>query len=1068
MINLKLSVNPIILKEVTIRSKDKNRLNNYTQFVKLFLGETDNSQSCKILNPEDLHLHSDDQTNVLTGFSVKPLQILNKALGYTILYDLTDFRFDPSTGLLRFSGNHYFQPISGSARNNKIWTRKRLYAYYGSKMHLFRAIFSDSLYKENFNLFEFKKDSLTNSNTNVLQVNNPILRNTLVKSQNSIYRTIYYNHPVLVSYKDNHPELYTGITGFQPKLNVSTIFFTDSIRIFRNGYFDNPYSITWGGDLSNERVGDLLPFDFVPVVVQTVANDSVVTNTPVEKYLLSQQKSKSADQVFVQLDRNMYRPGDSIYFQAYIRNRFTNLFETKSSSLYALLSDNNQVKIDSSRFRIINSTSTGWMTIPATAQPGKYHFAAFTARMQNYDPVDAFQLDLYVRALNNYQVVNNNAETSSVKQDSARLEDQVFELRFLPEGGVLVTGLPQRTGFNATNLKGEPVNIEGVLKDSTGFVLDTIRSGIYGPGQFYCIPQPGMYVELIKSVSDQKKWYLPEPVTKGIYLSVKPLNNGTFAIEIQSDNYSGDTIKVTGVMNSLQIFYQELVLNKKQRIVVETDQLLSGIVQITLFSKQMRPIAERLYYINPDKHLKFNIDTEKSEYRPQQETELKINVTDDQGNPASGIFSIAVVDSISGFNAEIYTPGIEYAFNYHPAFPGNLPSKVLAKGLENMSNEERDLILMVYGWSKYKWDFSSKINTEDKQVDYESLNMKIMYALKKNRADRRLDLISLEGPSVRHLVTNNEGLISLPLDSLPLITKSVTLLPNTDTKKKVMGAMLSIPYNEKYFKSNKLFTAQPVIAPDLNKHIPVSKNIPHIADAIEIPEVDIIGHPENKRIYHDKYEEEYQYADTRSLDPELLWTANSVSDALRRLMNPYLMNDNYVILRPPRSIITSPVPALVVLDGMPLYFQGWSHVNSLSASEVTSLTVLIGKQGYARYGEAAQGGIIFVNTRADNPSLASIRTKWLLQNKKDKMLLPISIYRPNIEFYSPAGKEIDIDPVLQSRSLIYWDPEISFNGKEPVTIKYTNLKRRGPVIITINGVSVANQFGTGRSGYTVY
>jgi hypothetical protein len=91
-----------------------------------------------------------------------------------------------------------------------------------------------------------------------------------------------------------------------------------------------------------------------------------------------------------------------------------------------------------------------------------------------------------------------------------------------------------------------------------------------------------------------------------------------------------------------------------------------------------------------------------------------------------------------------------------------------------------------------------------------------------------------------------------------------------------------------------------------------------------------------------------------------------------------------------------------------------------------------------------------------------------LQNKKDKMLLPISIYRPNIEFYSPVSKEIDIDPVFQSRSLIYWNPEISFNGKEPVTIRYTNLLRRGPVVITINGVSTTNQFGTGKSRYMVY
>jgi len=98
IINIQLSLNIYEVKEVSVTSKDKNRLANYTQFLKLFLGETPNSDDCSIINPEDLHLFKDSETNALEGFSVKPLKIENRALGYYLIYDLSDFYYNPGTG----------------------------------------------------------------------------------------------------------------------------------------------------------------------------------------------------------------------------------------------------------------------------------------------------------------------------------------------------------------------------------------------------------------------------------------------------------------------------------------------------------------------------------------------------------------------------------------------------------------------------------------------------------------------------------------------------------------------------------------------------------------------------------------------------------------------------------------------------------------------------------------------------------------------------------------------------------------------------------------------------------
>ena len=83
------------------------------------------------------------------------------------------------------------------------------------------------------------------------------------------------------------------------------------------------------------------------------------------------------------------------------------------------------------------------------------------------------------------------------------------------------------------------------------------------------------------------------------------------------------------------------------------------------------------------------------------------------------------------------------------------------------------------------------------------------------------------------------------------------------------------------------------------------------------------------------------------------------------------------------------------------------------------------------------------------------------------MLTPINIFRQNVEFYNPSRSEIEDNLVFRDRTTVYWNPEVYFNGKEPVKIKYLNLKHTGPVLITINGASVNNLIGTGRASYRV-
>ncbi len=1148
-INIQLPQELVRLDEVTVQTKDKNRIKNYTEFTKLFLGQSINALNCRILNTEDLYLRKEAQTEIIKGHSLKPLQIENRSLGYKISYELTDFTYDAKSGFLKFSGNPYFRQLPGTAKENKKWIQHRLRSYYGSKMHFLRSLFSDSLNREDFKVSNFEveitKDKAGRQNQNI----KPVPENSLMVTKQTEFMTLYSVKPLLVAYYDNKPELSTELIGFEPREYQSTVQFSKRLKVFQNGHMTDPYSVTWQGAMADERIADMLPDDFQPHAPMQVQPDSTIAESLIEKYLSFRQKTIGSDQVFVQLDRNIYRPGDTIFFQAYVRNRFTGNFESSSVSLYALLFNEKKKLADSARFRIDNATATGWMAIPEKAETGKYRFAAFTGMMQNFDPADAFQLDLYIKEPNdhpekiaitfdkekympgdlveatiritdpsgnpvrqqkfkssfisgkselkseesqtnakgesvvritlpdtnsaqpglNIAIQQNSGKESLKKNVAIPFENVRLDIRFLPEGGTYVEGLRQRIGFNATDDKGEPVKVVGLLKNRAGYVLDTIRSGDWGPGSFFCTSQHGLYVEIIKGGGSQKIWTLPLPAANGLCLTVNPSDDNSFTLEIQSDNYNGEPVTVEGTMNLTRIFTKDLSMTKKQKFTVEASQLPSGVAEITLFDKNHRPVAERLYAINSEKHLLFKIQNSGKPALSAKETELDISVTDGLGNPAEGFFSISVTDSVKGIDAGLFTPGIENVFNYQPRLMDKLPQSVLATGFENLSVDDRDLLLMVYGWAKFNWDFNQIKQEENLPVNYDVLNIKLLNINKSQQTGRNLNLISLEGPSIRQLTTDNSGGIEWPLDSLSAITRMVTLMPDTRDKNKNLEAMMVVPHNHAYFKSDRFFTVLPAISTD---EYSISLPFQYYSlgeKTIDIKEVTVVGHPGNKKVYQNKYEELYQYTNVKSLDIPLLESSSTLETAIRKLVSPYKWTADNIYLRSSRSFLGGSVPALIVLDGMPIYQNAWSYVSEIPVSEITSLTILSGQRGYSKYGDGSQGGVIFINTRSEGAKdLSGNSSKWNTQARNGNMVKPLQVYRPVVEFYLPAKPEADVDPVLQSRATIYWDPEVYFSGKEPVKIKYNHLKHNGPIVITINGVSVNNLIGTRRSSYQIH
>ena len=253
-------------------------------------------------------------------------------------------------------------------------------------MHFLRALFSDSLSRENYTIYEYKTDA----ETNILTLIKPIHENDLKFSSGADPVKLFYSNPLLINYADKHPELYPenriNLTDdnirvyaniivkynsddlnadpkqsvLRPKDRRSTISFSDTVKLFKNGYYYGPYSIIWGGKMANERIADMLPLDFVPDENGKAKYDTIFKSGNILSSELSETESPQvAEKVYLHIDRVLYNSGEDIWFKGYVINPATNRLSVNTSNLHVELIDPDS-KIIVSRTLRINTGFGKW------------------------------------------------------------------------------------------------------------------------------------------------------------------------------------------------------------------------------------------------------------------------------------------------------------------------------------------------------------------------------------------------------------------------------------------------------------------------------------------------------------------------------------------------------------------------------------------------------------------------------------------------------------------------------------------------------------------------------------
>ena len=156
-VDFALAEAPLALGAVRVEAERDGRWERHlARFTTTLLGESANADSTALLNPEVLDFRS--RWGTLTATARAPLVVENRALGYRLTYDLTEF--SASATRVSYDGDERFEPLApADSAEARRWADARARAYRGSLGHLLQALLAGTAEADGFSFTVTVQDS---------------------------------------------------------------------------------------------------------------------------------------------------------------------------------------------------------------------------------------------------------------------------------------------------------------------------------------------------------------------------------------------------------------------------------------------------------------------------------------------------------------------------------------------------------------------------------------------------------------------------------------------------------------------------------------------------------------------------------------------------------------------------------------------------------------------------------------------------------------------------------------------------------------------------------------------
>jgi hypothetical protein len=408
----------------------------------------------------------------------------------------------------------------------------------------------------------------------------------------------------------------------------------------------------------------------------------------IDQIVNNQLPKDPQEKIYIHYDKNSYVTGDTVWFKAYL---FTGSKRSRAGkNFYLELLDNNGKLINRLTAPIFESTASGNIVLPTDTAVHAVYCRAYTEVMLKSDSSLIYMKQLSVINLQKASEVIN--ATPPV-------------IHFLPEGGDWVNSIPSLMAFKVTDANGMPVKAEGVVK-SNGSTVTEFATTHDGMGAFTVLSQPNqVYTAVWKdAVGNEHTTALPTAKPNGISLHIADVTAGKKFYIFRSKDADAADKQVTLVAHSNgTIAYQikvDLSNAEMSNGTIPVKDMPSGILYVTVFNKNLKPIAERITFVNNHDY-GFNVDTNFTAISKLKRglNQLKLEVKD----TIRSNYSVSVTDA----DIDDALPNQDNIIS-HLLLTGDLRGKIVNPYyyFANQTDDAAknlDLVMLTHGWRKYNW-----------------------------------------------------------------------------------------------------------------------------------------------------------------------------------------------------------------------------------------------------------------------------------------------------------------------------------------------------------------------------
>jgi hypothetical protein len=738
------------------------------------------------------------------------------------------------------------------------------------------------------------------------------------------------------------------------------------------------------------------------------------------------------EKIFVHTDKNVYLPGEIIWFKVYCVDGNDRKPLNLSKVVYVEVLDNNQNPVIQAKISLKNGVGNGSLYVPVSVNNGNYRFRAYTSWMKNFSP--EFYFEKMITLINPLK-----SPETAIKETAA-----TYDIQFFAEGGSLVGGITSKVGFKAVGRDGGGVNLTGVIVDQHNDTVARFRSLKFGMGNFSFTPASNNTYKAVVKVGDNapiikdlpeinNQGYVMHLTDDGANLNIDVKSNVNPGENIYLFSHTGQTITAaeTGTLN-----------NGTARFTVSKSLLGEGISHFTVFNNARQPVCERLYFKRPSQQLFIEAGADQQQYNLRKKVNINVLAKDEAGKPLNADLSMAVyrVDSLQKIDRNDIVSYLWLSSD----LKGSIESAdYYLKNSNAEANEALDNLLLTQGWRRFQWNqvLENKREAFNFLPEYDGhiITAKIVNTETGTPAKNILTYLGVPGKRVQVYAARSDSSGRLLYNTKYFYGQSeIVDQTNTQIDSTYRIDILS-PFSEQYSKTG---------LPRFQFNAGTQKALQEHSLGIQV--LNIYSGNQLKRFYDPLIDSSAFYGHpykTYKLDDYTRFTT------MEEVMREYVTEENitrskgrfHIKVLSDRGFLDGGDP-LVILDGIPVF-----NIDKIFTVDPLKIRKLEVVPTTYFYGPSESVGIFSFTSYKGDLGGVELDPHAIVMDYEGMQL--------RREFYSPVydTEASAASRVPDFRNLLYWSPSVSSQGKGAVSF-YTS-DQPGKYVGVVQGITAKGHAG---------